>query len=288
MDFTGSALTRIGLAYILQGMKSLRWPLLLLVSFAACDSYHFYRGRFFDETKRWGRAVAELDAFTESRPQDPRACEAHVRAGRIYATVFERCLEARRHFEAAARGFPELKGCVDKAKAGLLNCPDYFPLEPGRLWVYGDSASGGRNMRLDWELRTSTDGAKTVILASLFAGNKRLSVKETGYAKRDWAVQEIASGMKAVPILKYPFMPGSSWTVKEEGQSTDYTIESDQSVVTTVAGTFSGCLKVRETNSAYRASWKYDYYCPGVGRVKTSVGAPGVENPNTELVKFSR
>lgn len=268
-------------------MKSFPWPLLLLASLAACDSYHFYSGRFFDETKRWSRAVKELETFAENHPKDPRSCEARLRAARIYATVFDRCLEARRHYEAAARGFPELISCVEKAKEGLLSCPDYFPLDPGRFWVYGDSASGGRLMRLDWELRSSSDGAKTSILASLFSGNKRLNVKETVFAKRDWAVREV-EGAKSFPILKYPFTPGSSWTVERGGSGTLYAIETDQAEVQTKAGVFHGCLKVRETAASFRSSWKYDYYCPGVGRVKTTVGAPGVENPNTELVRFSR
>jgi hypothetical protein len=258
-----------------------------MLTLAACDSYHFYRGRFYDETKRWTKAVEALDAFTERRPLDPRACEAHLRAGRIYSSVFDRQLEARRHYEAAVRGFPELKGCVERAMAGLISCPDYFPLDAGRFWVYGDSASGGRNMRLDWELRASTDGVKTAILASLYAGNKRLSVKETVFAKRDWAVREI-EGPQAFPFLKYPYASGTSWSVRRGGRSVDYLIESDKAEVATKAGTFRGCLKVRETSSQFRGSWKYDYYCPGVGRVKTTVGAPGVESPNTELVKFSR
>lgn len=268
-------------------MKPFRLPLALLLSLSACDSYRFYSGRFYDETGRWAKAVEALDRFTEKSSKDPRACEAHLRAGRIYSSVFNRPLEARRHYEAAVRDFPGSKACAEKAKAGLMSCPDYFPLEPGRFWIYGDSASGGRNMRLDWEMRVSTDGARTSILASLYAGNKRLSVKETSYAKRDWAVREIA-GPRSFPILKYPYLPGTAWSVRRAGRTIDYSIESDQAEVVTKAGTFRGCLKVRQTNSEFRKSWQYDYYCPGVGRAKTTVGAPGVESPNTELVKFSR
>ena len=55
---------------------------------------------------------------------------------------------------------------------------------------------------------------------------------------------------------------------------------------TRAAGVFSGCLKVRERNSAFKTSWRYDYYCPGVGRVKITIGGPDFENPNTELLRY--
>jgi hypothetical protein len=58
--------------------------------------------------------------------------------------------------------------------------------------------------------------------------------------------------------------------------------------VTVKAGTFHGCVKVREREAANRNSWKYDYYCPGVGKVKTSVAGPGYENSNTELLRFGK
>ena len=51
------------------------------------------------------------------------------------------------------------------------------------------------------------------------------------------------------------------------------------------AGAFSGCLKVRRRTSG-QASWVFDYYCPGIGRVKTTIGIPGGENPNTELAEY--
>lgn len=269
-------------------MKRPRPALLpvLALALAGCDSYHFYRGRFYDETKRWAKATEALEAFIRRSPGDPRACEAHLRAGRIYSSVFDRNLEARRHYEAAARGFPQLTGCAQKARIGLMSSPDYFPLEAGRFWTYGDSASGGRNMRLDWELRSSTDGFKTFVLASLYAGNKRLSVKETVYVKRDWAVWE--EGAQGFPVLKYPYSPGTAWSVRRGGYRVDYVIESDRAEAATRAGVFRDCLKVRETDARFPGSWKYDYYCPGVGRAKTTVGSRGAENPNTELIKFSR
>ena len=94
-----------------------------------------------------------------------------------------RCEEARAHYEAAARDFPKQKACVDRAKLGLLLCPDYFPTEPGRTWVYVDSASGGRAMRQESEALVSSG----TIQSGLFAGNKRIMLKSERYEKADWA-----------------------------------------------------------------------------------------------------
>jgi tetratricopeptide (TPR) repeat protein len=253
------------------------FPLALAAAFCACDSYRFYSGRFLHETKRWASAVKALEKFVEKSPTHPRACEARLRLGSIYAGVFERHLEARRHYEAAARSFPDDAACVEKAKAGVLSAPDYFPVEPGRTWVFGDSASGGRAMRLEWQAR---DGG---ILASLFAGNKRLSVNKFTYEKRGWTVSEVGGKTPAV-FLRYPFTKGSDW----KAHGLNYRIEADSIAVEVRAGAFNDCIKVRESNPAMKAAWKYDYYCPGVGRVKTTVGTPGVESPNTELIRYSR
>ena len=175
---------------------------LVAAALCGCDSYRYYSGRFFDETGRTGRAVAALESFIEHRPQDPRACEVRLRLGRAYAGRLGRFLEAQRHFEAAARGFQGQPACVEAAKAGLMDCPDFFPLEAGRGWVFGDTASGGRNMRLEWDLRRSAAG-KTTILGSLFAGNKRINTQEKAYSKKDWAVWEGEPGAKPVAILRY-------------------------------------------------------------------------------------
>jgi hypothetical protein len=258
-------------------MREFSLPLALMLALSACDSYRYYSGRFFHETRRWGRAAQALEAVVQSRPKDPRTCEARLRLGGIYAAAFERPLEARRHYEAAVRSFPEDAACVEKAKAGLLSAPDYFPLESGRTWVFGDSDSGGRSMRLEWQTR---DGA---ILAALFAGDRRLSTKSTPYAKRDWSILDVG-GKQPAALLRYPFQKGNEWTAK----GVKLRIVDDQLKVAVRAGTFDGCIKVRESNPAMKTAWKFDYYCPGVGRVKTTVGAPGVESPNTELIRYTR
>ncbi|MBI5241858.1 MAG: tetratricopeptide repeat protein [Elusimicrobia bacterium] len=269
------------------------WARLLIAGFligvigaaalALRDAYNFYGGRFFDETGRYGRAAAALERFLDRDPDDPQACQARLRLGRIYNRHFGRYLEAKRLLEAAARG-EEGGPCALEAKAELLNCPDYFPLERGRTWVYGDTASGGRNMRLEVVLRDGA-GGKVAQTSSLYAGKKRISVNSKDYAKKDWAVWEVSGGKEHL-FLRYPFQAGTSWKSGAGRQALSYRIEADALEVRVKAGAFSGCIKVRETDPRFPQSWKFDYFAPGVGRVKTTVGARGVENPNTELISF--
>ncbi|MBI3552807.1 MAG: hypothetical protein HY077_09835 [Elusimicrobia bacterium] len=265
----------------------MRTSLCLVFLFAAgCDSYHYHSGRFSDVRHRPFAALDHYEKFLKDRPDDPRAAEVHVRAGELYSGL-HRCLEARRHFEAAARGFPKLEPWAARAKGGIMGCPDYFPLESGRVWVYGDSASRGKNMRLDAEVRLSSGGAGGTILTALYAGAKQIRVERAEYKKADWMVLQRAEG-DWVPILRYPFKKGEAWNALRGGDPLAYRIEDDDAKVKTVAGTFTNCLKVREFNRKFKGSWKYDYYAPFVGKVATTVAGPGFENPNTELVKFSQ
>lgn len=250
----------------------------------ACDTYQFVAGTLQEDARRPALAVRKYEKFLASRPKDPRACEVRLRAADIYGRFFGRCEEARRHFEAAARDFPRQTACLERAKAGLLRCPDYFPTDAGRSWVYVDSASGGQAMRLEWEARASS-GSVSSISSALYAGDKRIQAKTEHYTKADWAVWRVdKDGREA--ILRYPYREAMTWSARRGKSRIDYLVVSDSTTVTAAAGTFTGCLKIREKDSAFRDSWRYDYYCPGVGRVMTTIGGPGFENPNTELLRF--
>ncbi|MBI2385749.1 MAG: tetratricopeptide repeat protein [Elusimicrobia bacterium] len=251
---------------------------------AGCDTYHYLSGTLQEDARRPVQAVKQYEKFLASRPKDPRACEVRLRAAELYRTVFGRCGEARAHYEAAARDFPKLTACLERAKTGLLRCPDYFPTDAGRTWVYVDSASRGQAMRLEWEARASS-GSVGSISSALYAGDKRILTKTEYYQKADWAVWRVdKDGREA--ILRYPYNEAQSWSAKRGKSKVEYLVVSASTTVTAAAGTFSGCLKIREKDSAFKGSWRYDYYCPGVGRVKTTIGGPGFENPNTELSRF--
>lgn len=253
---------------------------------SGCDTYHYIAGTFHEDSRRPVQAMKHYERFLASRPKDPRACEVRLRAAELYRTFFGRCEEARAHYEAAARDFPKQPVCLERAKTGLLLCPDYFPTDAGRTWVYVDSASGGKAMRLEWEARTSS-GPVGSIQSALYAGDRRIQAKTEYYTKADWAIWRVdKDGREA--ILRYPYNEAMAWSAKRGKTKVEYLVVSGSMTVKAAAGTFTACLKIRETDSAFKNSWRYDYYCPDVGRVKTTIGGPGFENPNTELLRFGR
>lgn len=252
--------------------------------FLARDAYYYHSGRFLEVRHHDFAAIDKYEKFLADRPDDPRAAEIRVRAGQLYEGL-HRCVEAHHHFETAAREFSTVEPWATRARAGIMDCPDYFPIGAGAVWVYGDSASRGRNMRLEQEVRVSS-GSGGMIQSALFAGNNRIRSDRFEYAKHDWQVFQLEDN-DWVPILRYPFLKGESWKARRGKDRLEYTIVADDARVKTVAGTFANCLKVREFNRKFKGSWKYDYYAPFIGRVATSIAGPHFENPNTELIKFT-
>ena len=261
---------------------------LLFAAFAAsgCDTYHYVAGTWQEDSRRPVQALKHYEAFLADRPADPRGCEVRLRAAALYRG-FGRCGEARAHLEAAARDFPGMKECTRRAKLALLSCPDYFPLDLGRTWVYVDSASRGKAMRLDWEVRRATASVSGVLQTSLYAGNRRIREANESYAKGDWAIWRTdASPPEA--FLRYPFTAGRTWKGKRGKTEVEWSVVSAAETVKVAAGEFKDCLKVREHDLRYAKTWRFDYYCPDVGRVKITVGGPGFENPNTELQRYDK
>ena len=256
---------------------------LACAGLTGCDTYHFQAGLLEEQLGWMPQALAHYEAFVARAPSDPRAGELHVRAGRLYAQM-GRCEEARHHFEAAARGFPRDEPWADRARDGIMACPDYFPLDPGRRWTYGDSVSRGRAMKLEWSVVASS-AAGAEMRTALYAGEKKLREERPSFEVSGWTIwQRDSDGRYAV--LEFPYTKGRSWTAWRGKRKLRYTIESVDATARTAAGVFEGCLKVRETDPEYVEAWKYDYYCPSVGRALTTVAGPGFENPNTELLSY--
>ncbi|MFH1725581.1 MAG: tetratricopeptide repeat protein [Elusimicrobiota bacterium] len=257
--------------------------LLASLLMTGCGADLAYRqARHLEEKGDVPRAVEAYERLVRRHPGDPRIPEACYRAGRLYAEALGRCPEAVRLYERAARaGGP----FAEPARLGLITCPDYFPLRAGSKWTFVDTLSGGKNMRLEIEVTSSTGGVRGEIAGSYFAGKESFRPYRRGYAKEGWSVWQSADGDK-VPILRYPFRAGRSWKIRREGRTIRYRVEADDLAVRTRGGRFSGCIKVRAHTAGY-PSWVYEYYCPDIGLVKTTVGVPGAENPNTELAAYS-
>lgn len=248
-----------------------------------CDTYHYLAGTMHEDARRPSRALPHYEAFLKSRPRDARSCEIRLRAAGLYR-AFGRCGEARIHYEAAARDFASVPACAERGKAGLLECPDFFPLDKGRTWVFVDSASKGRAARQEYEV-TASSGPGGTVTESLYAGSRRIRSSQARYEKRDWAVWRVEGG-EAEPLLRYPYSPGQAWTARRGKTKLLYEVAAVDQSVLTAAGEFRGVLKVRETDSRFPKTWRFDYYAPGVGRVKTSIAGQGYENPNMELSRY--
>ncbi|MCX5789278.1 MAG: hypothetical protein NTX64_12345 [Elusimicrobia bacterium] len=253
----------------------------LSASLAACSDRAFKSAVAQERAGAYASAARRFERFASAHPKHPRAAEALVRAGRLYLYVFDRCPEAQPLFERTAREYPD-SAWAEQARRALADCPEFFPLRPGSEWVFVDSQTGGRNMRLELFLRgsESKDGSSE-IGGAYFAGARRFQNFHRGYVKEGWAVWE-TEGADRVPILRYPYRKGSSWSGRRGGKRVDFSIDEENETVQVKAGTFHGCIKVREAQAGLPA-WKYDYYAPGIGRVKTTVAGARFEKPNTEL-----
>ncbi|MFH2203209.1 MAG: tetratricopeptide repeat protein [Elusimicrobiota bacterium] len=245
----------------------------------------YKQGRHLERTGQHFRAVEEYRSFLSKHPDDPRAVEVSWRAGRIYAESLGRCEEAVPLLEAAARSkAPEDKEMAEQARLGLLSCPDFFPLRQDTEWTYVDTLSGGKNMHLRIGVYAATANVRGLILGEMYAGEQMILKYKRSYRKEGWSVYETIDGVSA-PILKYPLNAGRSWEVIRDGKRERFSVEAAGIAVQVKAGRYDGCLKIKRRTLDY-PSWIFDYYCPGIGRVKTSIGVATGENPNTELAKY--
>jgi hypothetical protein len=261
--------------------------LAALLAQLGCADWDFRSAARLEKKGEAARAAAAYEKFIERHPKDRRFAEAATRAGTLYAERFGRCAQAVPLFEKAARtarGDEKPEAWPERARIALLSCPDYFPLSARRSWVYVDSASGGENMRLETLVLRSSASLNADVTGAYFAGENRTQDYRRQCTKEGWTIWETASGSRQ-PILKYPFRTGHAWDGRQQGKPVRFEIVQEDVSVQGKAGKFSGCLKVKSQVQGY-PSWVYDYYCPGVGRVKTTVGVPGVENPNTELASY--
>lgn len=258
--------------------------LFTLVFLCACGPDADFKHAVHVETK--GEPLRSLKAwenFLQRHPKDPRIQEASYRAGALYAGPLGRCQEAVPLFEAAARSSGPW---TEPAKLGLMSCPDFFPITQGARWTFVDTLSGGANMRLETSVLRATASVTGLVTGKFFAGDKAFRDYRRSYEKSDWTIWEKDEGGRS-PILRWPYIRGRTWTVEKGPSLVTFTIEADDAKVKVKSGSYTGCLKVRSQVRGFD-SWVFDYYCPGVGRVKNTVGVPGAENPNTELAKFEQ
>lgn len=256
--------------------------LLAALGYSLWPRLSYWRAERAERKGRTEQAAAMFQAFAEKGSGRPRFADALFRSAELWKKAGD-CGRAAPLYERLAREIRE-GPWLERAKHGLLSCPDYFPLTAGSL-VYVDSQTGGQAMRLDLKTAASEDGRTGKIKGAYFAGKRRVQEFNRSYEKSDWSIWE-RQGKEKVRIIRYPYKPGVSWTDRRDGIPVEFTVVANDAKVKVKAGTFTNCLKIKE-RTANSPAWKFDYYAPGVGRVKTTIGGPGFESPNTELKSIS-
>jgi hypothetical protein len=178
---------------------------------------------------------------------------------------------------ACAHGGPRAGAAAEAAPVDRAAAPaDYFPLAVGNAWVWEDQSPGrpagqaaaSRTVRI---LERTADG--------FFRDSERGELRSGVDCVRD-RVRQLLCG---------PLQVGTSWKSVVSVSSTEkYEISGVDEVVTTPAGTFRGCVKVRGVNHAGAGTDLVNEisYAPGVGpvRIETFAVVNGAVSPQFRAV----
>lgn len=260
----------------------------LLLMLAGCGTKaDFARAERLEKKGYLVEAGFAFDKIDKNSPKDPRAPEALYRAGRIYQRL-KLYPQAVRYFKKIVDRHPSEKTWVERAELGLQNSPDFYPLRPGSFWIEGDSETGGRNMRAEWNCVQGSSGT-IIIDRRISAGSKLVAETKRYYRKVRADVREFAfaTSYDATILLSWPYAEEKTWATQRDGRTVVYKIVERNITVKVKAGEFPGCMKVSETDPLLPGSIKYNYYAPEVGWVITTTAAlGGVEHHNTELLSY--
>ena len=202
-------------------------------------------------------------------------------------------------------------GLIIGAISLKASAADYFPLKAGNCWVYYPSYGNG--YRIDSIVGTEmVDTTLTYIW-------KRLEAPPDNYHERRWLVKDGVDlkalqywdNMQEPPLTESLLLDppwflgnidnpnvGDSWQIDLTSGATHFTVtfwvESITATVTVPAGTFSGCVKVRQkgvvtTGTSMKSDYKRYWLAPGIGPVKYVKYNRnwGIVTKNQKLVAYS-
>lgn len=165
-----------------------------------------------------------------------------------------------------------IPGCAKKEpeKPAAPELRTYFPLTQGSSWEYegegNEYASFTRevlfaegNRGQIWENNGGT--ASTAVFETSADAVTRINSLPETYEPGNMLRQEPKEN---TPILKAPLEVGNKWT--KDG--VDREIVALDAVVSSPAGTFEDCLKIKITNTEAPEAVVYEYYKQNVGLVK--------------------
>jgi VanZ family protein len=270
-------------------------PLLLVLAAALSFSLSgcgpradLIKARHLEEGGYFVEAAMKYEGIYKHFPGNPAAPEALYRLGRLYQSRLKLYSQADHYFSAVVDKYPGSAPWAAQAKQGLLTSPDYFPLTDKSFWIEGDSETGGRNMRAEWNCLETSSGTYA-ITKRISAGAHLVAQVKRYYRREDLELREYAdpAAVRHSVVLSYPFVEGKTWRNVEDGKMVTNKIVSRVAAVKVKAGEFANCLKISEENSDTPGSVRYSYYAPGVGWVLTTTAvAGGKEHTNTELLSY--
>jgi hypothetical protein len=157
------------------------------------------------------------------------------------------------------------------AATGTAAVARYFPLAVGNEWVWED-----RSPRLPAERRGALRTVRILERTAdgFFRDSERGELRAAGGCVQD-RVRQLRCG---------PVAAGTTWTsVVSVGSTERYEIAAVGETITTPAGTFAGCVRVRAHNRAAAGTDLVNdiSYAPGIGpvRIETTVVVDGVASP---------
>jgi hypothetical protein len=269
-----------------------RYLLILFVSLlglGACGrDWQLDRAKVIEKRGYYVEASMKYDAYVKKHPGSPLAPEALYRTGRIYQKKIRIYSAAQRYFKNVIEKYPSSEPWAGLAKKGLLDSPDYYPLNSGNFWIEGDYASGGRNMRAEWTCQLTSSGTYR-ITRKISAGSQLVTKVERYFRKDNAELREYITPDSAAGTLiySYPVEKGREWKTSRDGRELKLSVMETDLAVKVKAGEFTGCVKIGEEYPGSGGSKKINYYAPDVGWILTATsGSSGQEFRSSELISY--
>lgn len=268
--------------------------LILALALAGCGESALYKGRAHEREGAWIQAIAVYEGFLRDNPGHPRRAEILYEVANLYLEKLGMCEKAKPYFEHVVRAYPENTEIAARARAAIFACPNYFPLDDGMRWTYFDSENKGRAaVRVIDAVRDAKTARTTLYERShtpdgVLRGSFRRDYLRSGYYLQEIAYTQDGKPTPPAIVLRFPYEVGLTWELTRDGRRIEYRVDSVSARVDVRAGRFEKCLKLRQTDVELQ-SVKFEYLCPDVGLVLTTLAAgEGVENRFEELVLLER
>lgn len=275
-------------------MKKLISLMALVFLVTACGPDRaLNRARKQEKKGNYYKAWKLYQDFAANNPKHAGAAEAVFRAGWLSERRLSDCHVASTFYQTVTARYPQSDPWARLAAHQQANCPDYFPLVSGHLWVEADSESGGQAARIETTVE-SVDGDvpgfpsyQGWLVRSFYAGDSKFKTTRILYKKTPEEIQEYLTEADPVPrvVLRWPLQEGTRWNTRVGGYLGKFEIVSMSKKIQVKAGEFDNCLHVRWTLPGVPGATN-EYYAPGVGKILTSYSTGDVEKRKTELISY--